>query len=115
MIDYKAMGSQIRKARKKKRLTQEQLAERVNVGIAHISHIETGSNVPSLQVLVDIANVLDVSVDTLLCMDAACAQPLLNNWLVELTSDCSADEIKLITDLVVATKSSMRRLKLDKD
>lgn len=115
MIDYKAMGAQVKKARKLKHMTQEQLAEKVNVGIAHISHIETGSNVPSLQVLVDIANVLDASLDAFLCMDSKHAQPLRQNWLIDLVADCSNDEIKLITDLVIAAKSSMRRLKLESE
>ena len=37
---------------------------------------------------------------------------MLNNWLGELVADCSDSEVKLITDMVVAMKASMRRLKL---
>ena len=40
------------------------------------------------------------------------SRPLLNNWLGELVADCSEAEVKLITDIVVAMKTSMRRLKL---
>ena len=53
MIDYKGIGIRIRDMRKMKKMTQEQLAEAAGVGVTHISHIETGNSVPSLQVMVD--------------------------------------------------------------
>ena len=56
MIDYKSIGARIRTVRLAKKLTQEQLAEAAGVGVTHISHIETGNSIPSLQVLVDIIN-----------------------------------------------------------
>ncbi len=111
MIDYKDIGVRIRTVRLQRKLTQEQLAEAVGVGVTHISHIETGNSVPSLQVIVDIINALDCSADELLCIEINQARPLFNNWLGELVSDCDADEVKLITDMVVSLKTSMRRLK----
>ena len=41
MVDYKTLGSRIRAVRLEKKMTQEQLAEAVGVGVTHISHIET--------------------------------------------------------------------------
>lgn len=69
MIDYKNIGARIRTVRLSKKLTQEQLAEATGVGVTHISHIETGNSVPSLQVMVDIINALGCSADELLCME----------------------------------------------
>ena len=60
----------------------------------------------------DIINALGCTADELLCMEVRQSRPLLNNWLGELVSDCSDSEVKLITDMVVAMKASMRRLKL---
>ena len=37
----------------------------------------------------------------------------MNSWLSELVADCSNMEIKLITDMVLSLKSSLRRLRLD--
>ena len=54
MIDYKTIGSKIRKRRIACDLSQEQLAEMCNVGTTHISHIETGNCVPSLKVFIAI-------------------------------------------------------------
>ena len=100
----------IREFRRAQKLTQEQLAEAVGVGVTHISHIETGTSIPSLKVLIDIINVLGCSADELLCIEITSARPLFNSWISDLMADCSNDEMKLITDTVVAIKDSMRRL-----
>ena len=52
MLDQRAIGGQIRKMRKAKGLTQDQLAEKSGVGVTHISHIETGKSVPSLEMII---------------------------------------------------------------
>ncbi|WP_298034483.1 helix-turn-helix domain-containing protein [uncultured Dysosmobacter sp.] len=112
MIDYKTIGARIRAVRLERKMTQEQLANAVGVGVTHISHIETGNSIPSLQVMVDIINALECSADELLCVEIDKVRPLLNNWLSELVADCSSTEIKLIMDTVVSLKDSMRRLKI---
>lgn len=112
MIDYKTVGLRIRAVRQEKKLTQEKLAEAAGVGVTHISHIETGNSIPSLQVTVDIVNALGCSMDELLCLDVEQARPVRDNWLGELVSDCSDEEVKLITDTVLALKASLRRLKI---
>lgn len=61
MIDYKQIGVKIRKARLEKKITQEQLAALADVGVTHISHIETGNTIPSLKTLIAIVNALDCS------------------------------------------------------
>ena len=112
MVDYRDIGSRIRAVRLDQKMPQEQLAEAVGVGVTHISHIETGNTVPSMQTFLDIVNALNCSADELLCIEVNQARPLLNNWLCELVSDCSGTEIKLILDMVVSMKNSMRRLKV---
>ncbi len=110
MIDYKGLGLRIRAVRHKKKMTQERLAEAAGVGVTHISHIETGNTIPSLQVMVDIINALGCSADELFGVEVDQARPLVNNWLCELTEDCNNTEIKVISDMVISIKSSMRRL-----
>ena len=111
MVDYKYIGMRIRTARQKKNMTQEQLAEIVGVGVTHISHIETGNSVPSLQTTIDIINALDCSADELLCIEIKQARSVYENWLGELIRDCNQQELKLITDVIIGLKASMRRLK----
>ena len=64
-IDYAALGARIRKARKSKKLTQEQLGEFCSLSAAHIGHIERGTRIPSLETLFRISNILQVSLDWL--------------------------------------------------
>ena len=111
MIDYKNIGARIRAVRTEKKITQEQLAEAVGVGTSHISHIETGNGTASLETIIQIINVLDCSADELLCADIKKARPFLNNWLCEIVADCNSLEIQLISDTVLALKSSLRHLK----
>lgn len=113
MIDYKDVGARIRAVRLSRKMTQERLADTVGVGVTHISHIETGNSIPSLQVFVDILNTLQCSADELLCMELNQAQPQFDAWIKEIFADCTDTERKLIVDTILALKSSMRRLKIE--
>ena len=110
MIDYRDIGARIRTVRQSRKMTQERLAEAVGVGVTHISHIETGNTIPSLQVMVDIINALECSADELLCIEVEKARPYYDSWITKLLADCNSQEIKLITDTVKSMKDSMRRL-----
>lgn len=65
-MDYIEIGQRIKKFRKLRKLSQEQLAEKVNISPTHMSHIETGATKLSLQVLVDLALTLNTTTDSLL-------------------------------------------------
>lgn len=64
-ISYKDIGKRIKEGRNKIGITQEKLAEQIDVSPSYISEIERGSSICSLQVLVDIANVLHLNLDSL--------------------------------------------------
>lgn len=61
-----SLGQRIRKRRGVLKLTQQQLAESVNLSRQHISAIEEDKRAPSLESLVKIAEELGVTVDYLL-------------------------------------------------
>ena len=65
-MDYIEIGQRIKKYRKLRKLSQEQLAEKVNISPTHMSHIETSATKLSLQVLVDLALTLNTTTDSLL-------------------------------------------------
>lgn len=65
-MDYIDLGRRIRKQRALRGWTQEALAEHVNVSTSFVGHVERGTRKASLETLVSIANVLDVSLDYLL-------------------------------------------------
>ena len=110
MVDYKDIGSRIRTVRMERGITQAQLAEAVGVGVTHISHIETGNGIPSLATVLDVINALGCSADELLCVEVECARPIYETWLNDQLADCSQQELKLISDVVLGLKASLRRL-----
>ena len=65
-MNQKTIGKRIKAAREQRKLTQEQLAESVELSPMHVSVIERGVKLPKLETLINIANVLDVSADFLL-------------------------------------------------
>ena len=94
-IDYTDVGQRIKRLRMEKGLTQERLSEAIGVGPSHMSHIESGSTVPSLEVFIAILNALDCSADELLCQETKAGKPLLNSWLTEIIADCDPTETKI--------------------
>lgn len=61
-MNQKNVGSFLRELRKEKQLTQEQLAERFGVTNRSVSRWETGSNMPDLSILVELADFYDVDI-----------------------------------------------------
>ena len=65
-MNYIALGKNIKKYRHIAGLRQEDLAELCDCSTSHIGQIERGRGVPSLEMVVRIANALHVTVDQLL-------------------------------------------------
>ena len=65
-MDYKALGRNIRKYRSIAGLLQEDLAEKCECSNSHIGQIENAKTIPSLDMVVRIANALSVTVDQLI-------------------------------------------------
>ena len=65
MENSRLLGKQIKKRRKKKGITQAELAEKVGVTTVYITYIETGKYFPSLKRLIKIGRVLGVRVGDL--------------------------------------------------
>ena len=65
-MDQVAIGARIKAARERVHLTQEQLAEIIDISPTHMSVIERGVKTPKLDTFVRIANALGISTDALL-------------------------------------------------
>lgn len=62
---YKNLGLNIKRLRKERNLTQQQLAEKVGKGLNFVGKIEVAFSKPHIDTLIDIANALEVSVSEL--------------------------------------------------
>ena len=66
MIDAAKVGRQIADLRKVKGLTQSQLGERLNISFQAVSKWEHGETLPDVGILLDLAKVLETTVDHIL-------------------------------------------------
>ena len=62
-MNLKPIGTRIQEIKK---LTQEQLAEMVDLSPSYISAVERGAKTPKLETLIELANTLGASADDLL-------------------------------------------------
>ena len=102
-------GKRIKIARIKADLTQERLAEAVEISPTHLSNIETGTTRVSLTAIVNLANALSVTVDDLLCDSVIQAKPQFEKDIAALLEDCDEYEIRMIRDMAQALKDTLRR------
>lgn len=65
--DLCRIGRRLRKAREMKNLTREQLAELLDLSDGYIGMLERGERMPRLATFMDIIEVLEVTVDDILC------------------------------------------------
>lgn len=108
-IDYKSIGKRIKTARIRLDMTQERLAEQVNLSPSHLSNIETGTTKVSLPTIIKLANALQVSVDSLLTDSVVQSKAVFEEDIQTILSDCDDYEIRVIADIAAATKKTLRK------
>lgn len=108
-LDYKAIGKRIKIARIKADLTQERLAEMIEISPTHMSNIETGTTRVSLTVIVSLANALSVTVDDLLCDSVIKAKVQFEKDIAGILADCDEYEIRMVKDMAQALVETLRR------
>lgn len=89
-LDYTALGKRISTFRNASGLTQEQFCEKLNVSRKHISQIEAAISRPSLETLVDIANILNISADDLLVDSLTHSASTADSEIHRLLLDCKS-------------------------
>lgn len=112
-MDYAAVGKRIRAQRKKLNLSQEELAEMVNISTVHMSHIETGYTKLSLPVLVDLACALGVRTDDLIFdKESLAREELLEEITLELKG-CSKNQLLVLRQILVSSRDALYKYLAD--
>lgn len=106
-MNYVEIGEKIRKYRKEKGISQEELAERVGISVTHMSHIETANTKLSLPVFVSVTEALGIKADDLLRAKRAECDTNVLGELSELLSECSEREARIILDVAIAAKQAL--------
>ena len=99
-MKYNSIGKNIRQCRLERRLSQEQLAEQVNVSANYIGMIERGEKTPSLETFLAVANALEVNADRLLWETLKVGYQEKSNQLSQQLSALSSKDRKRILAVV---------------
>ena len=107
-MDSVVFGQRIREARHKRRMTQEELAEKANIGTYYLGEVERGVKTPSLKVFVAIADALGASTDSLLRDSVSAANVFVNNEISKkletLTPKQRAGAVEVLNSYINAIK-----------
>ncbi|MFQ9264231.1 MAG: helix-turn-helix domain-containing protein [Clostridia bacterium] len=105
--DYSVIGKRIKEARNNQNLTQEELADELNISVAFLSRVETGKSHINLKRLTQIAEFLKVSPGYLLTGSNTTSKDYLKEDFKNILDKCSPEQQKLIyeiSELVSKTK-----------
>lgn len=106
-LNYKLIGQRIEHLRRINGVTQEMLAEKVDLSRVYIAYIETGKRKPGLESIVKISQALNSSIDNILIGNIT---PNNNDYILELallSADCSNQEKRIIFDTLKSLKASL--------
>lgn len=108
-LDICALGQKVKQYRKEKGYSAERLGEIAGVSKSHINNIESANSNASAEVLVRIANALEISVDILLCdsLEGRSSQRARVMEYARMLEKCTEKQAKIITDTVRALKESL--------
>ena len=105
-LDAKAVGRRIKEAREKRGLTQQSLADTIDMSPSHLGVIERGGKVPNLDTFVLIANALHVSADSLLLdvveQSTAGASAELTELLAQVPMEERSKIVKVVRTMIEA-------------
>lgn len=100
IIDYQQIGQRIAHSRREQRITQEQLAEYLDVSTTFVSKIERGKTQLSLERLVQICQYLNINPSELLYGDKTDSLSSLLPELSSLLGQCPKETLPLIKSLI---------------
>lgn len=95
-LDYNVIGERLKKARIDKGLTQEKLAEKLDVSIAFLSRIERGSSHISLKRLSQICDILGITEGSILNGSSNNSKNYLSSEFDTLLKNTTPEKQKLI-------------------
>ena len=107
-LNYHIIGKRIRNYRQQRNLSQNSVAERIEKSATYISYIESGLKHPSLETLVDLANLLGVTTDMLLGENLEHTRLVMEVEYQQILHDCTDQEKRFLLEATRALKQIMR-------
>jgi transcriptional regulator with XRE-family HTH domain len=99
-VDYVLIGKRLKKAREDKGITQEKLAEYLDVSNAYVSKIERGKTSLNLNTFSAICDYLGISMSFILTGSVLSSENYMRNEIAELINKCSPAKVVLIAKII---------------
>lgn len=94
---YQAIGKRIHQLRKTHGLTQEKLAEELDITIKHVSSVERGLSSLSLEKIIELSQILDCTLDYLILgQDNSNTLAKIPTSIINILNSDNDDEIDLL-------------------
>ena len=114
MVNYKDIGKKIAYFRKKAKITQQKLAEEMDLSVSYIGQIERGITKISLERLYQIANILDVDVVFLLAPNDVDNSNLANAQISEIIKNLTREFISYLSYILMKTDEYFKEIDKEK-
>ncbi len=108
-VDYKSIGKTIRSLRLSQNMTQEHLAELMDLSLSHIRNIESYNARISLNTLVKFANIFEVSTDYILHDSLEEREKQVDYLYTGILKDCDNNQLKIIIETMKTLKEELKR------
>lgn len=95
------IGKRIRHIRKINKITQEQLAEMIDVSVPYISKIENGEKTVSAEIIVRLTPALHTSADVILCLETEDGVTNYNETFSKLIKRYTEEETEQILCIII--------------
>ncbi len=106
-IDYKLIGERIKRMRKSNGMTQEILAERLNVSIGYVSQVERGITKISLDLLAAISAILNCDIASLISESAVNSNEYMESEIINEIKKLDQKKKKYILNVIRLTNESL--------
>jgi transcriptional regulator with XRE-family HTH domain len=108
-IDNNLIGLRIKEIRKRRGITQAQLAEMTDLSVPYISYLENGKKKISLETLIRMCNALEVTLDDLLAGVQTSNRMDYQTDIGLLLRDCSTEERRFLFEVIKANREILHR------
>ena len=105
-IDYKLIGERIKRARKEKGITQEAMAEKLDVSIGYVSQVERGITKISLDLLGAISSVLNCNIASFISESAVNSSDYMESEMLCEIKKLDQKKKKYILNIIRMTNDS---------
>ena len=101
-MDKVELGMKLREARNKAGFTQEQLAEKADIGVMYLGEIERGVKMPSMKIFIKLIEALDISADYILRNELPSGKEYVLDEITEKLAGLTTKQREVAVDILDA-------------